>query len=90
MDIFDKRDKLIDEAVLELRESGHYFYFREIQSPQDAEVIVEGRRVIMTGSNNYLGLTLPPTGKRSCHPGTGEIRHRLRRFQVLKRKYGNS
>ncbi len=64
MDIFDKRDKLIDEAVRELRESGNYFYFREIQSPQDSEVIVEGRRVIMTGSNNYLGLT--------CHPRVKE------------------
>jgi 8-amino-7-oxononanoate synthase len=64
MDIFDKCYKLVDQAVRGLRESGHYFYFREIQSPQDSEVIVGGRRVIMIGSNNYLGLT--------CHPRVKE------------------
>ncbi|MCX5815747.1 MAG: pyridoxal phosphate-dependent aminotransferase family protein [Proteobacteria bacterium] len=57
MDIFDKCGKFVDQAVRVLRESGNYFYFREIQSPQDSEVIVGGRRVIMIGSNNYLGLT---------------------------------
>ncbi|HEY3278410.1 MAG TPA: aminotransferase class I/II-fold pyridoxal phosphate-dependent enzyme, partial [Syntrophorhabdaceae bacterium] len=59
MDIFDKCTKFVDQ-IRELRESGNYFYFREIESPQDSEVIVGGRRVIMVGSNNYLGLT--------CHP----------------------
>ncbi len=64
MDIFDKCDKLINQVVRGLRESGNYFYFREIQSPQDSEVIVGGRRVIMVGSNNYLGL--------ACHPRVKE------------------
>jgi|SRR5271157_812974 len=64
MDVFDKCRNLIFHAVRELRESGNYFYFREIQSPQDSEVIVGGRRVIMVGSNNYLGLT--------CHPRVKE------------------
>jgi 8-amino-7-oxononanoate synthase len=63
-DVLDKCHNLIFHAVRELRESGNYFYFREIQSPQDAEVIVGGRRVIMVGSNNYLGLT--------CHPRVKE------------------
>jgi 8-amino-7-oxononanoate synthase len=64
MDVFDKCDKFVNEAVQGLRESGNYFYFREIQSPQDSEVIVGGRRMIMVGSNNYLGLT--------CHPRVKE------------------
>jgi 8-amino-7-oxononanoate synthase len=64
MDIFDKCSNSIAHAVRELRESGNYFYFREIQSSQDSEVIVGGRRVIMIGSNNYLGLT--------CHPRVKE------------------
>jgi 8-amino-7-oxononanoate synthase len=64
MDVFDKCDKFVNEAVQGLRESGNYFYFREIQSPQDSEVIVGGRRMIMIGSNNYLGLT--------CHPRVKE------------------
>ena len=60
MNIFEKCSKFVDQAVRGLQDSGNYFYFREIQSPQDSEVIVGGRRVIMIGSNNYLGLT--------CHP----------------------
>jgi 8-amino-7-oxononanoate synthase len=58
-DIFAKCNKFVDQ-VRGLRETGNYFYFREIESPQDSEVVVGGRRVIMAGSNNYLGLT--------CHP----------------------
>ena len=64
MDIFAKCNNSIAQALRELRESGNYFYFREIESPQDSEVIVGGRRVIMIGSNNYLGLT--------CHPRVKE------------------
>ena len=64
MDVFDKCSNSIAHTLRELRESGNYFYFREIQSPQDSEVVVEGRRVIMIGSNNYLGLT--------CHPRVRE------------------
>lgn len=64
MDVFDKCNNSIAHALRELRESGNYFYFREIESPQDSEVIVGGRRVIMIGSNNYLGLT--------CHPRVRE------------------
>jgi 8-amino-7-oxononanoate synthase len=64
MDIFDKCVKFVDQEVRALRESGNYFYFREIQSPQDSEIVVGGRRVIMVGSNNYLGLT--------CHPRVKE------------------
>jgi 8-amino-7-oxononanoate synthase len=63
MDVFEKCDQLV-EQVYRLRESGNYFFFRPIQSPQDAEIIVAGRRVIMIGSNNYLGLT--------CHPRVKE------------------
>ncbi|MBR0303853.1 MAG: hypothetical protein IJQ80_08380, partial [Clostridia bacterium] len=33
-------------------------YFHELQSRQDVEVIMEGKRRIMLGSNNYLGLTV--------------------------------
>jgi 8-amino-7-oxononanoate synthase len=64
MDIFEKCVKFVDQDVHQLRASGNYFYFREIQSPQDSEITVGGRRVIMVGSNNYLGLT--------CHPRVRE------------------
>ena len=58
MDIFEKcyARSLPDE----LREKDLFPYFRELQSRQDVEVIMEGKRRIMLGSNNYLGLTVNP------------------------------
>lgn len=38
-------------------ERGVYPYFREIDSAQDTEVTMDGRRVLMFGSNSYMGLT---------------------------------
>ena len=40
----------------DVREMGVYPYFA-LQSRQDVEVVMEGARRIMLGSNNYLGLT---------------------------------
>ncbi len=60
MDILDKCVKFAEQEVRKLRDSGNYFYFRKIQSAQDSEVITGGRRVVMVGSNNYLGLTCDP------------------------------
>ena len=39
---------------------GIYPYFHALESRQDVEVIMEGKRRIMLGSNNYLGLTTEP------------------------------
>ncbi len=39
---------------------GIYPYFRPIESEQDTEVIINGRKVLMFGSNSYLGLTNHP------------------------------
>ena len=44
----------------ECRERGIYPYFHALESRQDTEVIMEGKRRIMLGSNNYLGLTANP------------------------------
>ena len=58
MDIFRKCYdwKEADEA----RASGLYPFFHKLESRQDTEVVMEGRRRIMLGSNNYLGLTICP------------------------------
>jgi 8-amino-7-oxononanoate synthase len=64
MDIFEKCQKVNDTAE-GLRKTGYYFYFRKLESPQDAEVVVNGKRVIMIGSNNYLGLTNHPRVKEA-------------------------
>ena len=44
----------------EVQASGFYPYFRPIEESYDTEVVVEGHRKIMVGSNNYLGLTHHP------------------------------
>ena len=44
----------------QIKAKGVYPYFRCIESEQDTEVIMNGRRVLMFGSNSYLGLTNHP------------------------------
>lgn len=58
MDLFAKceRRSYADEA----RERGIYPYFHALESRQDVVVQMEGKRRIMLGSNNYLGLTTDP------------------------------
>ncbi len=58
MDIFKKCMEYTEaeEAI----ERGIYPYFHALESKQDTEVIIDGKRTIMTGSNNYLGLTSDP------------------------------
>ena len=58
MDIFEKCEKRsrVDEA----KELGIYPYFHALESRQDTVVQMEGKRRIMLGSNNYLGLTTDP------------------------------
>lgn len=43
-----------------IKDKGVYPYFRSIESGQDTEVVMNGRRVLMFGSNSYLGLTNHP------------------------------
>ncbi len=47
------------------KEMGIYPYFREIESDQDAVVTIDGKRVLMFGSNSYLGLTNHPKIKEA-------------------------
>lgn len=58
MDVFRKCQTY--ELPEQVRRAGLYSYFRPLTSGQDPEVVVEGRRVLMLGSNNYLGLTTHP------------------------------
>ena len=50
----------------EAQRAGIYPYFRAIESDQDTEVIMNGRKVIMFGSNSYLGLTNHPKIKEAA------------------------
>ncbi len=56
MDLFEKCFR--STAVKEARDAGLYPYFHALESRQDVEVMMEGKRRIMLGSNNYLGLTI--------------------------------
>ena len=58
MDLFDKCYSFTQAD--EYRAQDLFPYFRELQSRQDVEVTMEGKRRIMLGSNNYLGLTVNP------------------------------
>ena len=58
IDLFEKCRK--PSLASELKEKGIYPYFHALESRQAPEVIMEGRRRIMLGSNNYLGLTTCP------------------------------
>ena len=48
-----------------IKEKGLYPYFRSIESAQDTEVIINGKNVLMFGSNSYLGLTNHPRIKQA-------------------------
>ena len=58
MDLFDKCKNFT--RAKELMATGIYPYFKAIQSGAGSKVTVDGREVIMIGSNNYLGLTQHP------------------------------
>ncbi|HOG02303.1 MAG: 8-amino-7-oxononanoate synthase [Firmicutes bacterium ADurb.Bin248] len=47
-------------TIRDLVKEGVYPYFHELETRQDVEVVMEGKRRIMLGSNNYLGLTVHP------------------------------
>ncbi|MDP3130754.1 MAG: aminotransferase class I/II-fold pyridoxal phosphate-dependent enzyme [Bacillota bacterium] len=55
MDLFKKCEEFT--MVDDYKALGVYPYFHALETKQDIEVIMEGERKIMIGSNNYLGLT---------------------------------
>jgi len=55
MDLFQKCYDYT--AAKEAMAAGLYPYFHYLETGQDTEVIMEGRKIIMIGSNNYQGLT---------------------------------
>lgn len=63
MDVFRKCSE--DTRYRELRRENLYTYYRGISSPQDPVVTMDGQKVVMLGSNNYLGLTSHPAVKEA-------------------------
>jgi 8-amino-7-oxononanoate synthase len=74
MDLFKKCEAFTRPD--EVKAQGVYPYFHPLQSRQDTEVIIGGKKTVMIGSNNYLGLTcdqrMIDTGKEALEKyGTG-------------------
>ena len=64
MNLFDKC--LNFTRADEVKALGYYPYFRVIDENEGPIVQIEGRKVIMAGSNNYLGLTAHPKVKEAA------------------------
>jgi len=64
MDLFDKCAKFTRAA--EARAAGYYPYFIPLDDTEGTEVVVNGKRMIMIGSNNYLGLTTHPKVRQAA------------------------
>ena len=64
MDLFEKcyKDTRVEDAI----SKGYYPYFKAIQSGAGSTVIIDGKKFIMIGSNNYLGLTQDPRIKKAA------------------------
>jgi 8-amino-7-oxononanoate synthase len=68
MDLFDKCKNFT--RSLEVKEAGFYPYFRPISSAAETVVTIHGHKMIMIGSNNYLGLTTHPKVKEAAIEAT--------------------
>jgi 8-amino-7-oxononanoate synthase len=65
MNLLSEKLKLYD-LPQQAKAAGIYPYFREICSDQDTEVVINGKKVLMFGSNAYLGLTNHPKVKEAA------------------------
>lgn len=64
MDIFEKAFNYT--TAREVKESGLYPYFLAMSGNEGSEAIYQGKRLIMCGSNNYLGLTTDPKVRQAA------------------------
>lgn len=68
MDVFQKCREFT--RAQDCRDAGVYLMYREIGSAQDPVVTMDGQKVVMLGSNNYLGLTSDPRVKEAAVEAT--------------------
>jgi len=64
LDLFDKCRNFT--RADDIKALGFYPYFRPIQESEGPVVQIEGRKIVMAGSNNYLGLTSHPKVKEAA------------------------
>ncbi|MEM1269937.1 MAG: pyridoxal phosphate-dependent aminotransferase family protein, partial [Bacteroidota bacterium] len=66
--IFDKSSRFFapDGDYAQVKAAGLYPYFRQIERNEGTRAIINGKEIIMAGSNNYLGLTSDPRVKEAA------------------------
>lgn len=64
MDIFKKCYEY--QTAKQAMQAGYYPYFLPLSDSEGTEVVYQGQRLIMCGSNNYLGLTTHPEVKQAA------------------------
>lgn len=64
MDLFQKCVDFHDSQAL--KAMGLYPFFKVVENSEGSSVIVDGKKVVMIGSNNYLGLTHDPRVKEAA------------------------
>ncbi|HRR08512.1 MAG TPA: pyridoxal phosphate-dependent aminotransferase family protein [Rhodothermales bacterium] len=66
--LFNKAERFFDPEgdYARVTGAGLYPYFRPIQRNEGARAVINGREIIMAGSNNYLGLTSDPRVKTAA------------------------
>src|SRR5438034_631850 len=62
----DRRVRVLDAELAALEDAGLRRRLRPLASASDAEVVLDGRRVLLLSSNNYLGLTTHPAVKAAA------------------------
>ncbi len=70
MDIFKKAYEFT--SAKEVKEAGFYPYFLAMSGNEGTEAIYQGKRLIMCGSNNYLGLTTHPKVRQAAQDAVKE------------------
>jgi len=71
LDLFEKCRNFT--RAQQARTEGWYPYFKAIESGADSEVMIDGKKFIMVGSNNYLGLTQDPRVKAAAMKAVEEF-----------------
>src|SRR2546427_6939529 len=62
----DRRVHVLDAELAALEDAGLRRRLRALASASDAEVVLEGHRVLLLSSNNYLGLATHPALKAAA------------------------
>ena len=62
--LYDRFERF--KAPKELKQAGLYPYFKPIEKNMDTEVIIQGKRLLMFGSNSYMGLSNHPRVKEAA------------------------